>query len=178
MALSATIYKIDCQISDLDRHYYQNHSLTIALHPSETALRMMVRVLAFALNASDELEFTKGLSDDEAPDLWRKTLTGEIDLRIDVGQPTLKRVKKACNQSNTVKIYTYSGHSAEVWWKQNQADFEKLKNLQIIDLPARAIAPLSDLIERNMALQCTIQDGLIWFGNAQLSCEITPEALL
>ncbi|HET8708348.1 MAG TPA: YaeQ family protein, partial [Pseudomonadales bacterium] len=51
MALKATIYKAEVNIADMDRHYYQSHSLTIACHPSETMERMMVRVLAFALNA-------------------------------------------------------------------------------------------------------------------------------
>ena len=85
MALKSTVFKADLQVSDMDRHYYQSHALTIAQHPSETDDRMMVRVLAFALNADEALIFGKGISSDDEPDLWRKELTGEVDLWIEIG---------------------------------------------------------------------------------------------
>jgi uncharacterized protein YaeQ len=177
MALGSTIYKIELQISDLDRHYYQTHALTVAQHPSETAQRMMVRILAFALNAGERLEFTKGLSTDEVPDLWQKALTGDIEHWIEVGQPSAKRIKKACNRSDRVTVYTFSGHSAEVWWQQNQKDFVRLSKLNIVDLPHTQISNLGDDVARTASYQCTIQEGLIWFGDAHRSCEITPKVL-
>jgi uncharacterized protein YaeQ len=178
MALSSTIYKVELQVSDLDRHYYQTHTLTVAQHPSETTQRMMVRILAFALNASERLEFTKGLSTDEVPDLWEKSLTGDVQHWIEIGQPSAKRVKKACNQSERVSIYTYSGHSAEVWWQQNQKDFSRQAKLHIINLPADQLSDISNTVVRTMSLQCTIQEGLVWFGDTQQSHEIKPEAIL
>ena len=177
MALSSTIYKVELQVSDLDRHYYQTHTLTVALHPSETRQRMMVRILAFALNASEHLEFTKGLSTDEVPDLWEKALTGDIQHWIEIGQPSARRVKKACNRSERVSIYTYSGHSAEVWWQQNQKDFSRQPKLRIINLPTGQISDISQNIARSISLHCTIQEGLIWFGDADQSYEITPGIL-
>jgi len=174
MALSSTIYKVELQVSDLDRHYYQTHTLTVAQHPSETEQRMMVRILAFALNASEHLEFTRGLSTDDVPDLWEKALTGDIQHWIEIGQPSAKRVKKACNQSATVSIYTFSGHSAEVWHQQNKADFARQAKLAIIDLPVEQLSELTQCVARSMSLQCTIQDSLIWFGDAQNNIEITP----
>ena len=175
MAKSATIFKADLDISDLDRGYYQSHRLTIAQHPSETQLRMMVRLLIFALNAHEQLQFTKGLSTDEEPDLWAKTLTGDIDLWIEVGQPSLKRVKKACNQSAAVKIYPFSGRGGHIWWQQNINEFARLKHLQIINLPGEQLSDIEQCVSRTMALHCTIQDGIIWFGDAQTSIEIKPE---
>ena len=53
----STIVKAEFQISDMDRHYYQGHNLTIASHPSESDERMMARILAFALHAGEGLEF-------------------------------------------------------------------------------------------------------------------------
>jgi len=76
MALKATIFKAELQITDMDRNYYLSHALTLARHPSETDERMMVRLLAFALAADETLTFGKGLSTDEEPDLWQKDLTG------------------------------------------------------------------------------------------------------
>lgn len=174
MAKSATIYRVELQVSDLDRHYYHTHALTVAQHPSETEQRMMVRILAFALNASEQLEFTKGLSTDDVPDLWEKALTGDIQHWIEIGQPSAKRVKKACNQSEKVSIYTFSGHSAEVWRQQNKADFSRQPKLNIIDFPVEQLSELTQCVARTMSLQCTIQDGLIWFGDAQNSIEIAP----
>ena len=78
MSPKSTIYKVELQISDMDRHYYQAHHLTLALHPSETEQRMMARLLAFALNADPLLTFGRGLSSDDEPDLWRRDRTGEI----------------------------------------------------------------------------------------------------
>jgi len=175
MALSSTIYKVDLQISDMDRHYYQNHNLTVAQHPSETLLRMMVRILVFALNASDTLEFTRGISSDDVPDLWQKDLTGDIEQWIELGQPTAKRLKKACGRSNQVKLYTYSGHGAEIWWQQNQTACQAMKKLQVINLPSEQVQALSQYVTRNMELQCTLQDGMIWLGDQQGSYEITPQ---
>ena len=99
MALSATICKADLNIVDMDRHYYQQHSLTVAQHPSENDERLMIRLLAFALHADEFLSFTKGLSTDDEPDLWQKSLSGEIELWIELGLPSEKRLKKACGRA-------------------------------------------------------------------------------
>ena len=112
MALKATIYKAELQIADMDRNYYQEHLLTLARHPSETDERMMIRLLAFAIHASDSLTFTKGLFDTEEPDLWQKDLTGAIQLWIEVGQPDEKRLMKACGRSEHVIVYSYSATSS------------------------------------------------------------------
>jgi uncharacterized protein YaeQ len=95
MALKATVVKAELQVSDMDRHYYASHNLTLAQHPSETDERLMVRLLAFALNADERLEFGKGLSSDDEPDLWRRDYTGDIELWIDLGQPDESRIRKA-----------------------------------------------------------------------------------
>ena len=71
MALTATIFKAELTLSDMDRDYYATHNLTVALHPSETESRMMLRLLAFALNANEDLAFSKGISNPEEPDLWQ-----------------------------------------------------------------------------------------------------------
>lgn len=82
MALKATIYKAELEVVDMDRNYYATHRLTLACHPSETAERLMIRLLAFALNAHEQLEFGKGISDSDEPDLWLRDLTGVIELWI------------------------------------------------------------------------------------------------
>lgn len=162
MALKATIYKAELQISDMDRGYYHDHTLTIACHPSETEERMMMRILAFALHADDSLLFGNRLNTDDEPDLWQKDLTGTIERWIDVGQPDDKRIRKACGRARQVYVYTYSGHSADVWWKQTVDSVDALKNLTVISLPNKTSQELAALAKRTMKLQCSIQDGQIW----------------
>ena len=161
MALKATIYKADIQIADMDRNYYQDHTLTLARHPSETDERMMIRLLAFAIHASESLSFTKGLFDTDEPDLWQKDLTGAIDLWIEVGQPDEKRLMKACGRSEQVIVYSYSATS-HIWYKQIAGKLERGRNLSVVNIPSEASGQLEKLARRNMQLQCTIQDGQIY----------------
>jgi uncharacterized protein YaeQ len=171
MALKSTIFKADLQIADMDRQYYDGHGLTIARHPSETDERMMVRILAFVLHAHAALTFGKGLSTDDEPDLWQKDLTGAIELWIDVGQPDEKRIMKACGRSNQVVIYSYSSMS-NIWWNQITSKVERAKNLSVFNLPAATSQALAKLAQRNMQLQCTIQDGQVWINGEGESIQI------
>jgi uncharacterized protein YaeQ len=159
LAAKSTVFKADLQVSDMDRNYYQAHSLTIAQHPSETDERMMVRLLAFALHADDALAFGKGLSSDDEPDLWRKDLTGEIDLWIELGQPDEQRIRRASGRSRQVVIYTYSGRGAEVWWKKTAGALGRVKNVTVIDIAESSVQALAALTKRTMELQLFVQDG-------------------
>ena len=174
MATKATIFKADLQIVDMDRNYYQEHALTLARHPSETDERMMLRLLAFAHNASDTLTFTRGLSSSDEPDLWQKDLTGAIEYWIELGQPDEKRLRKACGRSQQVLVYCYSGNSADIWWQQNSAALANIKNLAVLNIPAEKSKALAQLAQRNMQLQATLQDGEMWIADSESNVEVTP----
>ncbi|MGV6858238.1 MAG: YaeQ family protein [bacterium] len=176
MALGATLYKVELQVSDMDRQYYDAHSLRLALHPSETEERMMVRLLAFARHAHERLLFTKGLSTDDEPSLWQKSLSGDIELWIELGQVDEGRIRKACARAENVVIYTYNHRSAPVWWDKIKPSVSRFDNLEIHFLPDNASQQLTTLAQRNMDLQCLIQDGQIWLSNEQGSVEICPLA--
>ncbi len=163
MALRATVYKVQLEVSDLDRSHFAEYPLTLALHPSETEERLMVRLLAFAMHAGVDLQFGKGLSAEDEAAVWEIDPTGEIKLWIDVGQPDESRIKKACGRSGRVVIYCYT-RSAEVWWKQNQSWLEKLDKVQVIQLSVEDSATLASLAQRNMNLSCTIQEGTVYLG--------------
>lgn len=171
MALGATIYKVDLHVADTDRHYYDSHSLTIARHPSETAERMVVRLLAFARHAQQDLSFTKGLSETDEPDLWLKDLTGEIKLWIEVGQPTDTRILRACGKADQVIIYCYNGHASKLWWDGVSKKVTRARNLRVICLPLEPIRTLARNVERNMDLHVNIQEGELFVptGNEQIS---------
>lgn len=180
MALKATIFKADLQVSDMDRNYYHTHALTIARHPSENDERMMVRVVAFALHAHEALAFGKGLSADDEPDLWRKDLTGAIDLWIDVGLPDEKRIRKACGRAAQAVVLSYGGRAAELWWAQVASQLERFRNLTVINLPqlaSQALAGLVTLNQRSMQLQCLIQEGHAWLSSGDARIEIAPVRL-
>ena len=159
MALKATIFKVDLAVADMDRNHFADYALTLARHPSENDARMMIRLLAFMRYADDLLVFGKGLSTDEEPDLWRKELTGVIDLWIVVGQPDERWLRKASGRSERVAVFTYGGRVAEIWWEQNRAVLEKLPNLTVFRVSAESTQELAALANRAMSLQCMTQDG-------------------
>lgn len=176
MALKATIFKVELQVSDLDRHYYASHALRIARHPSETDERMMVRVLAFALNADERLEFGPGLSAEGEADLVKTDLTGAIDLWIDVGLPEEREVRKAAGRAERVAVYVY-GRGAQPWWDQNGGALERLGNLSVVAFPESSTQALAAMVSRSMQLACTVQEGHVWVACAGETLQIEPTAL-
>lgn len=177
MAQTATVFKAELQVADMDRGYYADHTITIARHPSETDERMMVRLLAFALHASEQLEFTRGLCADDEPELWEKSLIGEIETWIDVGMPDERRIRRACGRAASVYIYAYGGHAASLWWERTARDVARFDNLKVIELPQDATQELTSLVARSMRLQCTVQEGQVWLGNGEASVLIEPALL-
>jgi uncharacterized protein YaeQ len=179
MALKATIYKAHVQLADMDRSIYGDHSATIARHPSETDERMMIRLLAFALNVPADnhhgtLDFAKSLWDTDEPDLWQKDLTGQIVHWIDVGQPDDKRMMKASPRAERVSVYTYTA-SSPIWWAGVQTKITRARNLTVWAIEPEQSQALAALAERSMQLQVTVQDGTVWVGSGDRSVELTPQ---
>ena len=177
MAIKATIIKATVQVSDMDRGYYDELKLTIAQHPSETDERTMVRILAFALNASEGLKFTEGISAEDEPDMWEKSLSNEIELWIDVGLPDERRIRKACNRAKRVLIYAYGGRVVPKWWEPIEENLTRHQNLKVIVLPQTATRSLEKLAKKTMTLHCAIQDGQIWMGDSDNNVLVEPEML-
>jgi uncharacterized protein YaeQ len=159
MALKSTVVKAELQLSDLDRHHYATYPLTLAQHPSETDQRLMARLVAFVLFADDRLEFGKGLSTDDEPDLWRRDYTGDIEQWIDLGQPDESRIRKACGRARQVVVVNYSGRAADVWWEKSASALARLDNLTVIDVDVKAIDALAAMMERSMRFNALVQDG-------------------
>lgn len=157
MAANATIHKALVNIANMDEDYYEEHNLILAQHPSENNLRLMIRLITFVLNANDSLMFCKGISADDEPDLWQKTLGGDIEMWIDLGQPDEKRIKKACGRSDKVIIYTYKESLALTWFKQIETSLSRFKNLQVIHL--NIDGDIESLTSRSMNIQCNILDN-------------------
>ena len=178
MALKATIYKAALQLSDMDRNVYGEHALTIARHPSETDERMMIRVLAFALNVPGSndggaLELAKSLWDTDEPDLWQRDLTGQILQWIDVGQPDERRIMRSAPRAERVSVYSFSSSTA-VWWKGIETKITRARNVAVWQIEAAQSQALAALAQRGMQLQVSVQDGTAYIGQGEQAVEITP----
>ncbi len=181
MALKSTVFKAQLQIADMDRALYADHALTLARHPSETDERMMMRLLAFALavpadDLRGRLEFTAGLSDTDAPDLWQKDLTGALVQWLEVGQPDDRRLAKACGRAEQVRVWSYSS-STPIWWAGIEGKVVRLANLEVWQVDAAESQALAALAERSMQLQVTVQEGHVWVGNGRDSVALEPRRL-
>ena len=179
MALKATIFKANLQIADIEHSYYSDHALTLARHPSETDERMMVRLVALALqahqlqsvcNGDGTLSCGAGLSDPEA---WLRDFTGRTRLWIEVGQPEDKPLLKACARADAVVLYCFN-HAAEVWWKGMESKLSRPQNLSVYRIPTAASQALIPLAQRSMQLQATLQEGTLTLGDAAHSVDIEP----
>jgi uncharacterized protein YaeQ len=181
MALKAIIHKAQLQIADMDRNVYVDHAVTIARHPSETDERMMIRLLALALNLPVDanhgmLELAKDLWDVDEPALWHKDLTGEIKHWIEVGQPDDKRLMKASGRADRVSVYSFSA-STPIWWTGLATKITRANNIDIWQVDAAQSQALAALAQRGMQLQLSVQDGSAWIGDGQQSVEIAPTQL-
>ncbi len=177
MALKATIFKLDLTIADITRAYYEDHALTIARHPSETDLRMLVRVAVFARNAHENLQFTKGLSTTDEPDLWQKSLTGEIEHWIDLGQPIDKRIRQSCGKADRVSIYSYQKNTVNMWYESIRHTAERFKALNITHIALADETLVERLIDRSMKLNCVIEDEHMLLSNDEDNLSIEWKVL-
>lgn len=183
MALKATIYKAQLQIADMDRNVYGDHNLTLACHPSENEERLLIRLLAYALNVPQDdkdgaLEFTRGLSEPDEPELWQKDLTGAIRHWIDIGQPAdERRLIRASGRAEKVSVYAFAS-SVPVWWSGIATKLTRAQNLHVWQVPADQSQALAALAKRGMQWQVTVQDGTVWVNDGQASVEITPVRLM
>jgi uncharacterized protein YaeQ len=181
MALKATIYKASLQLADMDRNLYGAYDLTIARHPSETDERMMIRLLAFALNvpgSTEEgvLELAKDLWDGDEPALWEKDLTGQIQHWIELGQPDERRLRQAGSRSRRLTVYSSQANTSK-WWNTVAPNVVRARSLIVWQIPHQQSANLAGLTDRTMKLDVTIQDGNVWIGNGEKSVEVSLHRL-
>ena len=174
MSPKATVVKVELQVSDLDRHYYASHALTLAQHPSETDLRLLVRVIAFALHADERLEFGRGLSDEDEPALWRRDYTGAVEQWIELGQPDESRLRKAAGRAAEVVVVGYGGNASDMWWTRNASALARLSNLTVIDLDPAELEAAQPLLTRGARLTAMIQDGELQLMDAERSVALRP----
>mgnify|MGYP000415692418 FL=1 len=175
MATKPTIYKARIALSDLERNYYDTLNLTVALHPSETPERMIARIMAYCLNAQADLVFTKGLSDVEEPDLWVRTMDEQTHLWIDVGEPSVERIKKSSRLARHVKVYSFNSKS-DVWWHQGQGKMSKF-DVDIVRFNCAQIEAIASMLARTIDLSVTITGQSAYVAGDRGEVELHWEVL-
>lgn len=175
MALKSTVFKFQLQIADLDRHYYAEHVLTLARHPSETDERLVARVLAFARIAGEGIDMTSALCEPDEPDLCVRTLDGRIAHWIDVGQPDARRVLKAAGRADRVTLHPYGGSTSTLWWDGVRKELLRVRKLEVIAFPEMPVKALATQVARTSQWQVTLQDGELMVSTGTDCVNISPD---
>ena len=171
MALKPTIFKFNIALTDVDQQQYLDLNLTVAQHPSETAERMMARVLAYCLNTSEGLEFARGLSTSDEPDIWLKSFDGRILKWIEVGEPSAERLRKASHTANEVLVYSFNTKS-ELWWSRSAAVISTAR-VHAVQFHWEGLTELATSIQRTLGLSITIVDQSALIATDSKTIEVT-----
>jgi uncharacterized protein YaeQ len=124
-------------------------------------------------NGDGTLSFGAGLSDPDEPDVMLRDFTGQTRLWIEVGQPEEKPLLKACNKADEVVLYAFN-HAAEVWWKGIENKLHKSDKLSVFRVPSAVSQSLSQLAQRSMQLQATVQEGVLTLSDNAHTVEVEP----
>ncbi|EAQ96307.1 YaeQ family protein [Congregibacter litoralis] len=177
MALKSTVFKIKLNVAHLERNVYGDFPLAVARHPSETDSRMMLRVAAFALHAHERLEFGRGISTDDEPDLWLRDLTNSIELWVELGTPDPDRLRKASGRAKDVVLYCYGERAVGVWWRKNADALARFNNLTVYSVSDDELASLGALAASGLELQCTVSEGEMLLTSGDQFVQLTPQVL-
>ena len=154
---AATIYNFDIELADSDRGVYETLALRVARHPSESEEYLLTRVLAYALEFSEGIAFSRGLSEPDEPAISVRDLTGTIRTWIDIGTPDAARLHRACKTAPRVAVYT---HRDPAQWLRHLAG-ERIHRAEALELHAidrRLIAALAERLDRRMVFSLSIND--------------------
>lgn len=176
MALPSTIYRAVIQLSHVDRGVYETIQATLARHPSETAERMVLRLLAYAVCYEPELVFTRGIGAGDEPDLWVKGPDDRVALWIEVGTPEPERLLKAVRHAGRVVLLA-GGSNRSRWDEQNLARLTGVSNLTIMGLDFFHVKQLASSLERSIAWDVTVTGGALYVTSAGETLDVSLELL-
>jgi uncharacterized protein YaeQ len=161
MALSATVYNFDIDLADSDRAVYDSLSLRVARHPSESEEYLVARVLAYALEYGEGIEFSRGLCDPDDPAIAIRDLTGTLTAWIDIGTPDAPRLHKASKLSPRVAVYTHK--DAGQWLRSLRGErIHRAEALEIYGIDRALIALVAARLQRRIAFGVSVHDREIY----------------
>jgi uncharacterized protein YaeQ len=170
MALPATIYRVNIQLSDVDRNLYQKIQTTVARHPSETPERLVARVLAYAVRFDPELAFTKGICAGDEPDLWIKGPDGRVITWIEVGLPDPERLLKASRHARQVILFAY-GPTRFRWENQHMLRLSAISNLIVFGIDYAFLEQIVARLQRAISWDLTITEGNFYLSIGEETLE-------
>ena len=174
MALGATIYHFDVQVSNVDRDVYETFAVKAARHPSESDEYLVTRVLAYCLEYTEGLAFSRGgLSDPDEPALAVRDLTGALRSWIDIGLPDAARLHKAAKAAPRVAVYTHRNAALLLEQLQN-GRVHRAEAVEIYDFGRELVAGLVQRLERRTAWDLSLTDGTLFItvADATLQAEV------
>ena len=176
VALTPTIYRAVIALADVDGNRYERLAVTVARHPSETAERLVARLLAYALCYEEGLGFTRGIAAGDEPDLWSKRPDGRVDLWVEVGLPEVERLIKATRHAERVILFTF-GAGRSRWEAQALPRLAALANLAVIGLDQELVQGLVARLERGIDWSLTISGGDLFLTVADTTLTAPLEML-
>ena len=161
MALTATIYTFDIELADSDRHVYESLALRVARHPSESEGYLLTRVLAYALEFTDGIEFSRGLFEPDAPAIAIRDLTGAIRSWIDIGMPDASRLHRAGKAAARVAVYTHKDPALLVRQLARQR-IHRVEALELYAVDPSLLDALATRLERRMGFSLAVSDRSLY----------------
>ena len=163
MALTATIYTLDIELADSDRHVYESLALRVARHPSETEEYLVTRVLAYALEFTEGIEFSRGLSEPDQPAIAVRDLTGAMRAWIDVGTPDAARLHRASKAVPRVAVYTHRDPARLVGSLAGER-IHRAESLELYAVDRSLIGALAARLERRMAWSLAVSEHELYLS--------------
>jgi uncharacterized protein YaeQ len=176
MALTSTVYRAAIQLSHVDRGIYETLAFSVARHPSETAERLVLRLLAYVICYREDLAFTKGVGAGDEPDLWVKGADGRVALWVEVGTPEPDRLLKASRHAGRVVLLA-SAPNRFRWDGQHLVKLAGAPNLTVVGLDDAFVRSLAAGLERSIAWEVTVTGGSLYVTAGGATCDASLELL-
>ena len=155
MALSATMYVFEIELADSDRNVYEALELRVARHPSETGEYLLTRVLAYCLEYTEGIAFSRGLSDPDEPAIAVRDLTGALRAWIEVGAPEAARLHRASKAAPRVAVYAHR-NAAQLAARYASERIHRSERLELYALDSDWLAARAAQLTRRMKLSLTV----------------------
>ena len=163
MALTATIHNFEIELADADRRVYESLALRVARHPSESEGYLVTRVLAYVLEFTDGIEFSRGVSDPDEPTLAVRDLTGAITTWIEIGTPDAARLHKASKAAARVVVYTHKDPDQFLRRLAGER-IHRAETLELYAIDRGLIAALAARLERRVAFSLSVTDRQLFLA--------------
>jgi uncharacterized protein YaeQ len=172
MALTATIYNVDVQLADADRGVYEPLTFKLAQQPSESDEHAMARVLAYCLEYTEGIGFSRGIAEPDEPALFVRDLTGAMRVWIDIGSPDAARLHRASKAAPRVAVYTHKDPARLVEQLAGQR-IHRADQIELWALDRDLIAELVARRDRRTAFDLTITERHLYVNSGDESFEGT-----